>query len=153
MRGYRYYEPKTTRWRSETLDFRPSYRKVLLSVTGNAIASLWGPTRSLSTALCVTTDGGLAIRYFSVVVYRLPHKKHAKCTLLCRLWWQRHTPLNPPSFDCQTCYAKTWPSCMPEGYEDVKTIKELKACKKELDNLTQKQTGTVLGTEHDKSEG
>jgi hypothetical protein len=42
---------------------------------------------------------------------------------------------------------------MPEGDEDVKTIKELKARKKELDNLTQKQTGTVPGTEHDKSEG
>jgi hypothetical protein len=59
-----------------------SYCKVLLSVTETLIAPLWGPTRSLSTALCVTTDEGLAIRYCSVVVYHLPHKKHANCTLL-----------------------------------------------------------------------
>jgi hypothetical protein len=72
--------------------------------------------------------------------------------LLCRLWWQRHTPLNPPLFDRQTCFAKTWPSCMPEGYEDVQSMEGLRVRKKELKKLTEKPTGNVPGTEHDKRE-
>jgi hypothetical protein len=58
-----------------------SYCKVLLSVTGTLVAPLWDPTRSILTALYITTGKGLAIRYGSVVMYRLPHKKHANCTL------------------------------------------------------------------------
>jgi hypothetical protein len=34
---------------------------------------------------------------------------------------------------------------MPEGYEDVQSMKGLRALKKELDNLTQKQKGNVPG--------
>jgi hypothetical protein len=54
---------------------------VLLLVTETSIDPLWGLTQSLPTALYATSGEGLAIRYGSVVVYRLMHKKHANCTL------------------------------------------------------------------------
>jgi hypothetical protein len=41
---------------------------------------------------------------------------------------------------------------MPEGYEDVQSMKGLRARKKELEKLTEKPTGNVPGTEHDKRE-
>jgi hypothetical protein len=41
---------------------------------------------------------------------------------------------------------------MPEGYEDVQSMEGLRVRKKELKKLTEKPTGNVPGTEHDKRE-
>jgi len=68
-----------------------------------------------------------------------------------KLWWQRHGPSDPPLYDCQTCFAKT--EGMPDGYEDVKTFRELKARKEELDNSTNRQTRDLSVSEHDKHKG
>ena len=70
-----------------------------------------------------------------------------------KLWWQRHTPSDPPLYDCQTCYVTTrpLPLCMPKGYEDVKTTKDLRARKAELDSSTE-EGSSLSGPEHDKRE-
>jgi hypothetical protein len=47
---------------------------------------------------------------------------------------------------------KNWPSCMPEGYEDVRTMQELKKRKEELESSTRKQTRRASNAEQDKRE-
>jgi hypothetical protein len=39
---------------------------------------------------------------------------------------------------------------MPEGYEDVKNLQDLRKCKEELDSSTQKQTRKASDVEQDK---
>lgn len=70
-------------------------------------------------------------------------KTEFKCTsclrkhLTHRLWWKSPTG----SHICHHCYTKPdWSEIMPTGYEDVRTMKDLKARKKQLDELTSRHT-------------
>jgi hypothetical protein len=49
-----------------------------------------------STALCVATGEGLTIHYGSVVIYHLPHKKNANCTLALQVRTELARPLDSP---------------------------------------------------------
>jgi hypothetical protein len=53
-----------------------------------------GPTQSLSTALCVAIGEGLGTRYGSVVMYHLPHKKHADGILSLQVRTESARPLD-----------------------------------------------------------
>jgi hypothetical protein len=47
---------------------------------------------------------------------------------------------------------KTWPSGLPEGYEDVETLQDLRKRKEELDSSTQNHTTNISDVEQDKRE-